>query len=276
MVAQMQQAYDFRTESDALHALVASLSDSELTQKTAFKDWTINDVIGHLHIWNIAADLSLRDEDAFKAFFAQVAGSFQKGSLKEFEREYLGHLTGQALVAQWHADYSHVAKNFADADSKARVVWAGPSMSARSSITARLMETWAHGQEIYDVLGLKRQNGDHIRNIVVLGVNTFGWTYKNRREDVPEQMPHLVLTAPSGAIWTAGEKSGAERIAGLAEEFCQVVTQTRNIADTDLQVTGNVANDWMQKAQCFAGTPVLPPAPGTRGIASLGKDGLAA
>ncbi|WP_164115769.1 TIGR03084 family metal-binding protein [Sphingorhabdus sp. Alg239-R122] len=260
----MQQAHDFHTESDALHQIVQPLSDSGLEQVTAFKGWTINDVIGHLHIWNIAADLSLRDEAVFRAFFAEVAASFQQGSLKDFERNFLENLRGKALVAQWHEDYKEIAKNFAKADPKARLPWAGPSMSARSSITARLMETWAHGQEIYDLLGLKRQNGDHIRGIVVLGVNTFGWTYKNRREDVPEQMPYLVLTAPSGDIWTYGEENGNERIEGLAEEFCQVVTQTRNIADTHLQVTGAVAADWMQKAQCFAGAPVPPPPPGTR------------
>jgi hypothetical protein len=31
-----------------------------------------------------------------------------------------------------------------------------------------------------------------------------------------------------------------------------------------LRVTGSVATDWMSKAQCFAGAPETPPAPGTR------------
>ena len=42
------------------------------------------------------------------------------------------------------------------------------------------------------------------------------------------------------------------------------MTQTRNIADTKLKVTGPVATDWMSKAQCFAGPPNPPPLPGTR------------
>lgn len=264
----MQQAYDFRTESDALYAIIAPLSDSELDRPTAFKGWTVNDVIGHLHIWNVAADLSLRDENGFREFFAKVAASFKQGSLKEFERTYLNGLSGAELVATWRAGYERVADHFAKADPKARLPWAGPSMSARSSITARLMETWAHGQEVYDLLGIERENGDHIRNIVMLGVNTFGWTYKNRREDAPERMPYLVLTAPSGETWTYGEESDEERIEGQAEEFCQVVTQTRNIADTALKTTGDIAADWMAKAQCFAGAPVEPPEPGTRKILS--------
>jgi hypothetical protein len=43
-----------------------------------------------------------------------------------------------------------------------------------------------------------------------------------------------------------------------------VVTQTRNIADTGLKVTGPNATAWMEIAQCFAGRPEMPPAPGTR------------
>ncbi|MEL6258054.1 MAG: TIGR03084 family protein, partial [Pseudomonadota bacterium] len=76
--------------------------------------------------------------------------------------------------------------------------------------------------------------------------------------------PYLKLIAPSGELWNFGEPSDASLIEGLAEEFCQVVTQTRNIADTALQLTGEVATDWMSKAQCFAGPPEPPPKPGAR------------
>ena len=85
-----------------------------------------------------------------------------------------------------------------------------------------------------------------------------------RKQDPPGPMPYLELTAPSGAVWTYGDESETERVTGLAEEFCQVVTQTRNVADTDLIVTGATAQDWMSKAQCFAGAPETPPAPGAR------------
>ena len=98
----------------------------------------------------------------------------------------------------------------------------------------------------------------------MLGVNTFGWSYKVRKETPPGPMPYLELSAPSGAIWTYGEDNGTDRISGPAEAFCQVVTQTRNVADTTLSVTGPVAADWMSKAQCFAGSAQTPPAPGTR------------
>ena len=269
----MQQADDFLGESHALYTLVENLSERELAQATAFKDWTFNDVIGHLHMWNQAADLSLMDSQAFIDWFEGIQKHVSGGSLRRAEREWLKGLSGQNLLTAWRDGYQEMADHFSKADPSARVKWAGPDMSVRSSVTARLMETWAHGQEIYDALGVVRRNADRIRNIVILGINTYGWTFRVRGERVPEPMPTLVLEAPSGEVWRFGDSDAGTSdqqggtITGLAEEFCQVVTQVRNIADTDLQVTGENASNWMAKAQCFAGPPEDPPAPGTRVVA---------
>ncbi|MEL6824694.1 MAG: TIGR03084 family metal-binding protein [Pseudomonadota bacterium] len=258
----MQQAEDFRAESEALFGLLDGADTTRFDEPTLFKDWTINAVLQHLHFWNQMAGLQLTDEAELSRRLGEVMR--HEGGMRGFERAHFNEMGGRDLLDSWHEDVAHTADLFADADPKARLKWAGPDMSARSSITARLMETWAHGQEVYDHLGVERANADRIQNIVVLGVNTFGWTYKTRKQDPPGPMPYLELTAPSGAVWTYGDESETERVAGLAEEFCQVVTQTRNVADTDLNVTGATARDWMSKAQCFAGAPETPPAPGAR------------
>ncbi len=265
----MQQAEDFRQETRALHGLVVSIPVSAYGEATQFKNWTIVDVIRHLHFWNRMAHAQLSDPEGLTGHLTTMA---KRGiPMLAYEAEQLGHLGPAELVAEWAAFAETVADTFAAADPKARLKWAGPDMSARSSITARLMETWAHGQEVYDHAGKVRKSDNRVRNIVTLGVNTFDWTYATRGETPPGRMPNLVLTAPSGEIWTHGEPSETERIEGLAEEFCQVVTQTRNIADTKLKVTGSVATDWMSKAQCFAGAPSPPPAPGTRFTRKVAK-----
>ena len=263
----MQQAQDFMSESQALHALVTPLEDEDFERKTSFKDWTINNVIGHLHMWNWAADLALKDNEAFQTFLTGLrAHTSTGGTLNEFEFKWMDGLSGQALVNTWHEFFSEMTVRFGVADPAMRVAWAGPDMSVRSSITARLMETWAHGQEVYDLLGVVRRNADRIRNIVVLGVNTYGWTFKVRGEEPPLPMPHLKLSAPSGELWSFNDSNALELIEGAAEEFCQVVTQVRNIDDTELRVTGENARNWMAKAQCFAGGPQAPPPPGTRKV----------
>ena len=260
----LQQAADFRDESTAVFSLLDALDDDAWETPTQFKAWTINDVLAHLHFGNYAADQSFRDRAAFRDFVKYFAsGSKAQGHLA-FTHVWLDGLYGRALLHHWRDFFLEMAERFTGADPKQRVEWFGPDMSVRSSITARQMETWAHSQALYDVLGRTRTDTDRIRNVVVMGVNTFGWTFKNRKLPVPADVPHLRLTAPSGAVWEWNPPSENNRIKGSAVEFCQVVTQVRNVADTALRVSGDTATAWMATAQCFAGPPEDPPAPGSR------------
>lgn len=264
-----QQPADFRDESDALYRVLAPLADTDFARPTQFKGWTIHDVVSHLHAWNWAADLSLRDAAGFEDFRAKFLAELGKGRrIREVERDWLDDATGRARLEQWREFYVAMTERFAAADPKRRVEWAGPSMSVRSSISARLMETWAHGQEVYDALGTTCVQTDRIKNIADLGVRTFGWAYMNRRRAVPDRVPYVRLAAPSGAVWEWNEGEAENRVEGDAVDFCKVVTQTRNVADTGLRVTGPIAHDWMAIIQCFAGPPEDPPAPGTRFVAS--------
>ena len=208
----IEQAAGFRQECEALFRLIGPIDEAAYANETQFKGWTTNDVIGHLHIWNRAAELSLTDADGFRTFLETLAEDVMKIGLRKTEAKLLEGLQGRELLEAWHRTCHKVADHFAEADPKARVPWAGPDMSARSSITARLMETWAHGQEVYDRMGVVRVNTDRIRNIVVLGVNTFNWSFQVHGLEPPGPIPHLRLTAPSGAIWTWGDATAADRI----------------------------------------------------------------
>ena len=162
------------------------------------------------------------------------------------------------------AEPNDTEKIYSNTDPKLRVKWAGPEMSARSSITARQMETWSHGHEVFDRLGQEREEGDHIKNIVHLGVSTFEWTFVNRNIELPETKPFVMLSLPSETTICYNEQSDDNFIKGSAVDFCQVVTQVRNIDDTNLIVVGDVATTWMKYAQCFAGKSEDPPKKGSR------------
>lgn len=257
----ISEAQDFLAESEALLALLDPIDDAGFDAPTQFKDWSINDVLQHLHVWNSAAAASVADDDELDTMLADMRAA---ESLRAFERAWIGDLRGKALLTLWWDGAQATASIFAELDPKRRLKWVGPSMSARSSITARQMETWAHAHEVFDLLGVTRVDQDRLRNIAHLGVTTFGWTYAVRGRTPPPHAPYVELIAPSGAIWTWNEPSAEERISGDATAFCQVVTQTRNIADTSLQVTGATAREWMSMAQCFAGAARQPPPPGTR------------
>ena len=232
---------------------------------TQFKGWTFNNVIGHLHVWNYAADISLKDGDEWKNFANSALQALGNGSsMNEFEQTITKGIQGPELLSMWKEYYTEMTERFAVADPKKRVKWMGPDMSVRSSISARHMETWAHAQELYDSLGLDRINEDRIKNIVIIGNNTFKWCFTVHKKTLPSIRPYLKLTSPSGEIWEYNEISEEHKIEGLAEEFCQVVTQVRNIKDVNLKLTGDIAKEWMSVAQCFAGGAEQPPLPGTR------------
>ncbi|CUH51233.1 TIGR03084 family metal-binding protein [Shimia marina] len=259
----LSQADDFLTETEVLHDAIAEISDADLQQITQFKGWTIEDVLIHLHFWNTAADLSASDETAFMTRMRGAMASLQQtGSLRSFENGTVQE-RGAELRDIWLRSAQDMATRWRDMDPKARLPWVGPSMSARSSMTARQMETWAHGFEIFDLLGQSRADTDRIQNIVVLGVNTFGWSHQVHNLPVPKTLPRITLTSPSGAIWTFGEE-GSDSVTGSAADFAAVVTQTRAFSDTDLIASGPISTTWMTHAQCFAGPPETPPEPGSR------------
>ena len=168
----------------------------------------------HLHMGDYAADLSLQDANTFLDLVKEfTVGRKQYGRLA-FTHVWLNGLRDRALLHRWRTFSLEMAGRFAVADPKKRVQWFGPDMSVRSSVTARLMETWAHSQAIYDLLGQTRTNTDRIKNIVIMGVNTFGWTFANRKLAVPTDVPYLRLSAPSGEIWEWNQPDQANRDRG--------------------------------------------------------------
>lgn len=256
---------DLRAEGEELFALAADMDTGYWTQHSTFKDWTVWDVFAHLHFSDHMAMTSLASGEAFKALLQDVG---KAGSARKYTNHWLsidGHsINGPDLLQRWRSTFVDLCESLHNADPDERFVWVGPGMKARMFATARLMETWAHGWEIFDLMSRPRQHSDRIKNIATIGVRTFGWTFANRKLPVPEEAPYVRLTAPSGAVWEWHDPASAHSVQGSALEFCQVVTQVRNIADTSLQVTGDNALAWMAIAQCFAGPPEEPPEPGAR------------
>ena len=251
----MQQVDDLREEGYALYAFLDALGDDQWQRETPFKSRTVNWVVQHLHDADRWAVHSVTDPDGFRAWMAERAA---KGP------EQATPLEGRPLLDRWRAYFNDLCDALTAAPEDLRAPWFGPDMGVRMMATARQMETWAHGQDIYDLLGAKRENTDRIKNICHIGVRTYGWTFVNRKLKPPSPVPHVRLEAPSGAVWEWNDPSDEHLVAGAAAEFAHVVTQGRNIADCSLTVRGDSAKSWMAIAQCFAGPPETPPPPGHR------------
>lgn len=257
-----QISQDLADEQQDLDALVADLDEQGWKTVTPFYEWTIEDEILHLAYFDDRARITIVDPEEFTRNleeFSQNRGlvSEKTGTPKKL------NLSIPELLAWWREERSGLVEALKKLDPKDRVAWYGPTMSAKSHATARIMETWAHAQDVYDALEVERPATERLRHVAHIGVITFGWSYANRKLEVPEAPVRVELASPSGELWAWGPEEAAEKVEGTAQEFCLVVTQRRNVADTDLVTTGGVAAEWMQIAQAFAGPPENGPPPGS-------------
>jgi uncharacterized protein (TIGR03084 family) len=255
-------AADLVAEQDALDGVVSVLDDEHWQLLTPSPGWTIADQIGHLTFFDGTATLAIEDPAAFAAGREKLIQATIDGaaSAEELTLGSYRAMTARALLEAWRENRRRLAQAAAGLSDGVRVEWYGPSMSAKSFLTARLMETWAHGQDVVDAareagVTVRRAPTDRLRHIAQLGVITRGWSYVNRGMEVPDGEVRVELSAPSGETWTWGPDDAGESVRGPAEDFCLVVTQRRHPHDTSLEVDGDVARDWLVHAQAFAGAP---------------------
>lgn len=261
----MQAAHDFKDECDSIAAVLDGKTEDDFAKETLFKSWTVNDIIGHLHLWNIAADQTLNEPEEFQSFIKMAMGGLMTGKTHaQLQNEYFDGMSAMERYQAWKDYYPAMAERFAKAQPDARVKWAGPDMSVQSCIIARQMEHWSHAQAIFDVFGIDRVNDARLKNVAHIGVTTYSWSFKVKGMEPILPKPYVRLTAPGGDIWEWNDTQEDNRVEGSATEFSQVVTQCRNIADTDIVTKGDAAETWMKIAQCFAGGPETPPAKGVR------------
>ncbi len=251
---------DLAAEGQQIEDLVADLDENQWYRVTPFAGWTIKDEIAHIAYFDRMARLSASDQTAFNAIFMELArdmANFFSRTMAEGRA-----MPVPELLAWWQNERHAMLTTLERLDPKTRVPWQLP-MSARSLATARLMETWAHGQDIFDAQGLQREPTRGLRHIAHLGVATFGWSFSCHGQEVPSETVRLELLGPTGEVWTWGPETAPQRIEGEALDFCLVVTQRRHYQDTGLKVTGEVSQRWMELAQAFAGPPASGPPAGT-------------
>jgi uncharacterized protein (TIGR03084 family) len=254
---------DLIAEQNALDQAVSSLTDEQWALPTASERWSVADQIAHLTYFDETAAWAVSDPDRFTASLDGLADVFAPDAPADtMDRLTLGALRALStsnLLHAWRTNRRVLADAAATLADDDRVIWYGPSMGAKSFLTARLMECWAHGQHALDAVGIDRESTDRLQHIAQLGVITRKWTYLNRGDEMPAAAVRVELVAPSGATWTYGPDDAQQSVVGAAEDFCLVVTQCRHVDATGLTITGDDALDWMNKAQAFAGSATTGP-----------------
>jgi uncharacterized protein (TIGR03084 family) len=264
---------DLANESAALDAMIAPLTATQYLLPTPAEGWTIADQASHLAYFDEAALLAATDADRFRAEAAQAMAS-GAGFPDQVAARYRDS-PGTQLRDWLLTTRRDLLAGFARIPQSARLPWYGPDMSAASSVTARLMETWAHGQDIADALAVTRPATARLRHIAHIGVRTIGFSFALRGLPPPDSPVRVEVTGPDGELWAWGPAGAADLVRAPALDFCLVVTQRRHHADTALIAEGPVAEQWISIAQAFAGPPG-PGRPPSRARAARGERGASA
>ncbi|MFC4056535.1 TIGR03084 family metal-binding protein [Actinomadura syzygii] len=251
---------DLAAEGDSLDALVAPLPAARWAAPTPAEGWTIAHQIAHLAWTDDQAAVAATDAPGFaKLLEAALAdpGDYVEAGAREGAAD-----DPARLLARWRDGRRRVVDALAAVPAGERLPWFGPPMSAASMATARLMETWAHGEDVAGALGVRRAPTGRLRHVAHISVRTRDFAFRNRGLEPPDGEFRVVLEGPDGDAWTWGPADARQSVTGPALDFCLAVTQRRNRADLALVATGPDADRWLDVAQAFAGPPGPGRAPG--------------
>ncbi len=247
---------DLRAESDDLDTLVAPLPADAWANPTPAPGWTIAHQVAHLLWTDRVALTAVTDEAGFAEVLAGAAAD--PAGFVDAGAEEVATAPAAELLADWRVTRGRLHEALLTVPDGRKLPWFGPAMSAASMATARLMETWAHGLDVADALGVKRAATGRLRSIAHIGVRTRDYAFVVNNLAPPSDPFLIELRGPGGDTWSWGPPDAAQRVTGAAEDFCFLVTQRRALDTLDITAVGADARRWVEIAQAFAG----PPGPG--------------
>ncbi|MGV9798390.1 TIGR03084 family metal-binding protein [Mycobacterium sp. NPDC003449] len=244
---------DLRAESEDLDALVAGLAEPGWATATPAPGWTIAHQIAHLLWTDRVSVTAITDEPAFGAVLAEAMQN--PTGFVDAAAEDLARTPPADLLTDWRRTRTRLHDELRRVADGRKLPWFGPPMSAASMATARLMETWAHGLDVADALGVTRPATARLRSIAHIGVRTRDFAYSVNGLTAPAEEFRVELRAPDGSEWAWGPRDAGQRVTGPAEDFCMLVTQRRAPGELTMTAVGEDAATWLTIAQAFAGPP---------------------
>lgn len=244
---------DLAAESQQLDSWVAGLAADAWQTVTTPEGWTVAHQVGHLHWTDQASVLAITDVEEFGRRMQE--GAADPAGFVDAAAAELAVLPAEQLLADWRAGRAALDEALRSVPAGQKIPWFGPPMSPTSMATARIMETWAHGHDVAEALGLAVPRTARARHVAHIGVRARGFAYLVRGQDVPTADIRVELTGPDGDLWTWGPEDAADRVTGDGYDFALLVTRRRHLDDVDVRAEGDVAAHWLTIAQAFAGMP---------------------
>lgn len=161
---------DLIAEQEALEAVVAPLHAEDWALATPSPRWSVADQIAHLTYFDESAARAVTDPAAFATDIDRMMEAAAGGdeAADELTLGELRMLEPPQLLDRWRRGRHLLAEAAATLGDGDRVGWYGPPMSAKTFLSARLMEVWAHGQDIIDTIGGRRRASPGARDWLLI------------------------------------------------------------------------------------------------------------
>jgi uncharacterized protein (TIGR03084 family) len=240
-------------EGDSVDGMVAGLDDALWATPTPADGWTVAHQIAHLTFVYRLAGAAVSQPDAFTEIARKAQGNFEgaiNAALAGCQDE-----APSALLAAWRTARAATENALVAVPADTIVPWLVRPIPAGVLAAAGMMELVAHGQDVADALGVRREWTDRIKHVVGFAVHVWDFGYQARGLDVPDVRFGFELTAPSGAVWRFGPEDAEQRVTGSAVDFCLLATRRRHRDDLDLVAVGPDADEWLNIAQAYRGSP---------------------
>lgn len=249
-------ADDLARETASLLHLLDGLAPADWARPTPAPGWTVADTVVHLAYFDDMAVLGATDRPAFERLRDGTPTVDEHGDrISERVAKQHRHLAPAEVDAWFRRSRAELDTVFRGLDPSLRVPWYGPDMSVAALLTARIMETWAHGQDVADALGAAWPVTAALRQVAHLCVRAVPNSFLAHGRPVPDAPIRVELVGPGGEVWSWGPDDAVDRVRGPAVDLCLVATRRRHPADTALVADGPVATEWLPIAQAYAGPP---------------------
>lgn len=240
---------DLAAEGSALEEVLVRLPLADWARPTPALGWTIASQVAHLAWTDEIALRATTDPGGFERAANDLPDAVDRAAAEG------AALPPAALLARWRAGRERLAAGLAAAPDGVRLPWFGPPMSVASMATARLTETWAHGTDVRDALGLEPLDSPRLDHVARLGVRTRAFAFAAHGLPVPSAPVRVELDRADGSVWSDGPADADQRVRGPQLDFCLRVVQRRPRSRLALTAVGRDAETWLDVAQAFAGAP---------------------
>ena len=226
---------DLVAEQQFLDQFLQRIPLKDWDKKTRSVGWTIRDTISHLaDSEELAASVMTGEADLTRYRSTPDLDSLRQEAVDKGRK-----MRPQDVIEWWRGGRAKVVEPLSHMGPEHRLEWIAGSMSARTLATTRLMETWAHGLDIYEALGAEIEDTPRIRHICWLGWKSLPYAFKLAGHDyVPIRVE---VIGPGYVKWVYGPDDAENLIKGSAADWARLSVRRATVKDTRLKVTGEAA-----------------------------------